>query len=89
MGGLSGVFPKVMKRLPFFAAPEKAARGPVYMASSPELAGGIGPLLPALRGSETKSITHEAGVSEWLWHVSEELCGAQRGGPVTGDVRVH
>jgi NAD(P)-dependent dehydrogenase (short-subunit alcohol dehydrogenase family) len=79
MGGLSGVFPKVMKRLPFFAAPEKAALGPVYLASSPELAEVSGRFYLRCKEVKTKSITHDTGVAERLWHISEELCGLEPG----------
>ena len=53
MRGTVGVFPKVMKRMPFFASPARAARTIVYAAASPELEGVSGRFY--LRGKEWRA----------------------------------
>jgi retinol dehydrogenase-14 len=74
MRGLPGLFPRLMKRIPFlFGSPEQGARTPIYAASAPELAGVSGRFF--LRGHErrTRPITYDTDVAARLWTVSEEL----------------
>jgi NAD(P)-dependent dehydrogenase (short-subunit alcohol dehydrogenase family) len=73
MRGAAGLFPKVMKRLPIFASPAKAARTPVYVASSDQLGGVTGQFY--LRGKQWKAkpIARDPEVAARLWDGSEQL----------------
>jgi retinol dehydrogenase 14 len=74
MRGLPGLFPRLMKRIPFlFVSPEQGARTPIYAASAPELAGVSGRFFLRGRERRTRPITHDTGVAARLWTVSEEL----------------
>lgn len=74
MHGAAALFPKVMKRMPFFKSPEKAARTIVHAAASPELDGVSGRLY--MRGKELKlkPIARDTQLAARLWTVSEQLC---------------
>ena len=77
MTGLPGLFPLVMKRIPFlFQSPEKGARTSIQLASSPELAGVSGRFFLRQRERRTKPITYDRSVAAQLWHVSEDMCAA-------------
>lgn len=74
MSGLPGLFPRLMKRIPFlFVNPEKGAGTSVYVASSAEIAGISGRFFLRCRETRTKPITYNADVAARLWNVSEEL----------------
>ena len=74
MKGLPGLFPALVKRIPFLLrSPEKAAETYVYLASSPEVAGVSGRFYSRRRESKTKRITYDTGVAARLWDVSESL----------------
>ncbi len=75
MRGVNGLFPKVMKRMPFFARPEKAARTLVYAASALELDGVSGRFYFRCKERQLKPIARDADVAARLWAISEELCG--------------
>jgi hypothetical protein len=64
-----------MKRMPFFASPEKAARTLVYAASAPELDGISGRFYLRSREKKPKPIATDTETAARLWRVSEELCG--------------
>jgi NAD(P)-dependent dehydrogenase (short-subunit alcohol dehydrogenase family) len=74
MHGRAALFPKVIKRMPFFKNPEKASRTIVYAASSAELDGVSGRLY--MRGKELKlkPIARDRELAARLWTVSEQLC---------------
>jgi hypothetical protein len=73
--GLPSLFPRLMKRIPFlFSYPERGARTPVYVASSPDLDGVSGRFFLRCRETRTKRITYDADVAARLWSLSEELC---------------
>jgi NAD(P)-dependent dehydrogenase (short-subunit alcohol dehydrogenase family) len=74
LSGPVALFPKVMKRLPFFGSPEKAARTVVYAAVSRETAGVSGRFF--LRGREwhDKRVVKDRALARQLWRVSEQLC---------------
>jgi NAD(P)-dependent dehydrogenase (short-subunit alcohol dehydrogenase family) len=76
MSGLPGLFPRLMKRIPFlFVSPEQGARTSIYVASAPDLAGISGHFFLRCRARRTKPITYNAAVAARLWSVSEQLCG--------------
>ena len=76
MSGLPGLFPRLMKRIPFlFVSPEQGARTSIYVASAPDLAGISGHYFLRCRERRTKPITYNADVAARLWSVSEQLCG--------------
>lgn len=75
MRGLAGLFPRLMKRIPFlFVSPEKGARTSIHVASSPQLAGISGRFFLRCRERRTKPITYHTDVAARLWGVSEQLC---------------
>jgi retinol dehydrogenase-14 len=77
MIGLPGLFPLVMRRIPFlFQSPEKGARTSIELASSPELAGVSGRFFLRQRERRTKPITHDRSAAARLWQVSEAICAA-------------
>jgi NAD(P)-dependent dehydrogenase (short-subunit alcohol dehydrogenase family) len=76
MTGLPGLFPRLMKRIPFlFGSPEQGARTLVFAASARELANTTGRFLLKSRQHKTRTITYDAAVAARLWTVSEELTG--------------
>lgn len=78
MRGLPGLFPRVMKRIPFLLrSPEEGARTLVYAASAQELARVSGRFYLRCRERLTKPITYDSEVARRLWEVSESLLGAK------------
>lgn len=76
MRGLPGLFPRLMKRIPFLLVrPEKGARTSIYVASAPELANISGRFFLRGRARRTRPITYNADMAARLWSVSERLCG--------------
>ena len=75
--GLRGVFPKVMKRMPFFHTAERGAETIVYVASAPELIDVSGRFYQDRRERRSKPITYDTAVAAGLWQLSEQLCGLQ------------
>jgi retinol dehydrogenase-14 len=73
--GLPGLFPKLMKRLPFFVSAELGARTSIYLACSLEVAGLSGRFFFHERERRTKPVTHSADVARRLWSISEHLTG--------------
>jgi retinol dehydrogenase 14 len=73
MGGLPGLFIRALKATPIPASPEKAARGHIYVASSPELDGVSGRFFMRTKEKRSKPITYDRDVAARLWDVSEEL----------------
>jgi NAD(P)-dependent dehydrogenase (short-subunit alcohol dehydrogenase family) len=77
MTGLPSLFLKLVKRIPFlFVYPERGARTPVYVASSPDIDRVSGRFFLRCRAVGTKPITYDHEVAARLWAVSEELCAA-------------
>jgi NAD(P)-dependent dehydrogenase (short-subunit alcohol dehydrogenase family) len=75
MTGLPGLFPKIMKKLPFFQTPEKGARTPVYVASSDAVDSVTGKYFTKCRQALSKPITHDKRVALKHWNISEALTG--------------
>jgi NAD(P)-dependent dehydrogenase (short-subunit alcohol dehydrogenase family) len=72
--GLPRLFPLAMKRIPFlFAEPAHGARTPVYLASSPDVAGISGRFFMKERAIRTKAISYDVEVARRLWKLSEQL----------------
>lgn len=77
MRGLPRLFPLIVKRIPFlFAPPERGAETPVYLATSPEVAGVSGRFFMHMREMRTKPISYDLNVAQRLWNISEELTGS-------------
>lgn len=68
---------KVVIRLlaPFMASPEKGARTPIYLATSPEVAGVTGKYFVNEKEKKSSPISYDTAVAQRLWRVSEELTG--------------
>lgn len=72
--GLPRLFPLIMKHIPFLFAPvAQGARTPVYLASSPEVAGISGRFFMREREMRTRRISYDTEVSRRLWNISQEL----------------
>jgi retinol dehydrogenase 12 len=63
-----------MQNFPLLASPEKGAQTPVYLASSPDVAGVTGRFYYRCREMRTKPITHDVKLARRLLDVSEALC---------------
>jgi NAD(P)-dependent dehydrogenase (short-subunit alcohol dehydrogenase family) len=74
MHGLAGLFPRVMKRLPFFQSPERGARSVIYAASSPELEGETGKYLVKSKPTRSSAITYDTELRTRHWAISQQLC---------------
>ncbi len=89
--GLYSLVPVVMKHIPFlFVAPSRAARTPVYLASSPAVAGITGRYFMQNRDLRTRPVSYDTEVARRLWEVSEELTGGrfQPAEPISLQMRV-
>ena len=73
MTGLVGLAPRIMKRLPIFKKPAKAARTVIELAAAPELEGVSGHFLFRGKDKPTKKLTHDLDIAAELWDVSECL----------------
>jgi NAD(P)-dependent dehydrogenase (short-subunit alcohol dehydrogenase family) len=73
MTGVVGVAPRIMKRLPIFKTPDKAARAIVELASAPELEGVSGRFFLRGKDKPTEKLTHDVDIAAELWDVSECL----------------
>ena len=73
--GPRGLFPKVMKRMPFFHSAERGADTTVHAAAAPELAGVSGRFFQDRQERRSKPITYDTTVATALWQLSERLCG--------------
>ena len=56
-------------------SPEEAARTPVYLAISPEVAGISGRYFENMRPARSTPLTHDRIVQERLWEIAETLTG--------------
>jgi retinol dehydrogenase-12 len=82
MKGLPGLFPSLMKRIPFlFGSPEKAAITYVHLASSVDVEHITGKFFLKGRERKTRSITYDDKVAAKLWTVSEKLTNTRNGQP--------
>jgi retinol dehydrogenase 12 len=75
--GLHALFPKVMKRMPFFHSAERGAETIRYVASAPDMTGVSGRFYQDCRERRSKPITYDTAVAAGLWQLSEQLCGLQ------------
>jgi hypothetical protein len=60
---------------PFLKSPEKGARTPIYLASSPEVEGVTGKYFSGKRVRRSARRSHDVAAGERLWHESERLVG--------------
>jgi NAD(P)-dependent dehydrogenase (short-subunit alcohol dehydrogenase family) len=73
--GLPALLSFLIRKLPLLLAyPEQGARGPVYVASSPVLAGVSGRFFLRCRETRTNPITYDPEVAARVWEISEALC---------------
>jgi retinol dehydrogenase-14 len=77
--GAAAVFPKVMKKMPFFHSAEKGSRVVVYAAAEPTLADVTGEFFMNNKPRKSKPITHSLEAAAQLWTLSEELTGLATG----------
>jgi NAD(P)-dependent dehydrogenase (short-subunit alcohol dehydrogenase family) len=73
MHGFPQRFSKVMKRTPIFATPDKAALGPIYLATSPDMQEITGKFYLRTKERISKKISHDPAIAARLWTISEQL----------------
>jgi retinol dehydrogenase 14 len=73
MHGLPMRFSKMMKHTPMFARPDKAALGPIYLATSPDMQGISGKFYLRTKPQTSKKISYDPDVAARLWTVCEQL----------------
>ena len=73
MHGFPQRFSKVMKRTPIFTTPDKAALGPIYLATSPDMQGITGKFYLRTKERNSKKISHDPAIAARLWTISEQL----------------
>jgi NAD(P)-dependent dehydrogenase (short-subunit alcohol dehydrogenase family) len=73
----SGRFMRMMFPLvtPFMKTPEQGAVTPIYLASSPDVAGATGIYYANRRPQRSSKASHDRDVASRLWEVSAELTG--------------
>jgi NAD(P)-dependent dehydrogenase (short-subunit alcohol dehydrogenase family) len=75
LSGLQGLYPLVMRRIPFLLRyPEQGAKTLDYAASSPSLERVSGRFFMRRGERRTKPITYDENVARRLWSKREELC---------------
>lgn len=60
---------------PFLASPEKGARSPIYLATSPEMEGVTGKYFEKMKETQSSPESYDVGTATRLWEVSAELTG--------------
>ena len=60
--------------------PEEAAKTPVWLARSPEVAGVSGKYFDTMHAVRSSALTYDRGVQERLWKMAENLTGMSREG---------
>ena len=76
MGGLPGLMPRVILRLPLFTvSPEVGAYTSVFLASAPELNKVTGRFYRRMLERKTAAISYDRKTAEHLWVVSSKLTG--------------
>jgi NAD(P)-dependent dehydrogenase (short-subunit alcohol dehydrogenase family) len=63
---------------PFFMSAEKAARGAIRLATSPELEGVTGKYFSKMKEAKSSRESYDVEAAQRLWQVSEELTGLLR-----------
>jgi NAD(P)-dependent dehydrogenase (short-subunit alcohol dehydrogenase family) len=64
---------KIMKHTPMFAKPDKAARGPIYLATSPDMQRISGKFYLRTKPETSKKISYDPDVAARLWTVCDQL----------------
>jgi retinol dehydrogenase-14 len=75
MSGAAGLFPKLMKRMPFFHSAVKGAEVVVWAASEPSLADQSGRFYMKNKERKSKKVTYDEALAGQLWTMSELLSG--------------
>ncbi len=74
MTGAAGLFPKIMKKMPFFHSAAAGAKVVVYASSSPEVQGATGLFYMKSKERKSKKVTHDPTLATQLWDISTQLC---------------
>jgi retinol dehydrogenase 14 len=75
MTGMASLFPRLMKRLPFFHSAEVGAETVIFAAASPTLDGVTGAYLTKSKPACSKPITYDREIALRHWAISEALTG--------------
>jgi NAD(P)-dependent dehydrogenase (short-subunit alcohol dehydrogenase family) len=70
-GGTLAFMSKILR--PIMASPEAGARGPIYLAIDPEVAGTTGAYFVNCKRRESAPITYDREIAAKHWRISEEL----------------
>src|SRR5919108_5740848 len=88
LGKQNRVVRAVMNVLHVFAkSPKKVAETPIYLASSPDVAGVSGQYFVDKKEVPSSPESYDAVTAERLWKVSEELCGLRVSAVRSGDLQ--
>ena len=86
LGKQNPVVSAVMDVIHIFAKrPQEGAETPVYLASSPDVAGVTGKYFIDKEEVRSSEASYDKDAAKRLWKVSEELCGLDVSGVKTGD----
>jgi NAD(P)-dependent dehydrogenase (short-subunit alcohol dehydrogenase family) len=89
LGTQNRVVRAVMNVLHFFAkSPRKGAETPLYLASSPDVAGISGQYFIDKKEIPSSQESYDTVTAERLWNVSEELCGLGVSAVRLGDLQI-
>ena len=74
-GGLLGIGVRMAR--PFMASPEKGARTPLYVATSPEVEGVSGKYFSNMKETRSSKESYDDGDAKRLWDLSLKLSGLE------------
>jgi len=74
-GGLFGIGVRIAR--PFMASPEKGARTPLYVATSPEVEGISGKYFSNMKETQSSGESYDEAEAKRLWDVSLKLTGLE------------
>jgi NAD(P)-dependent dehydrogenase (short-subunit alcohol dehydrogenase family)/cytochrome b561 len=70
-GGILSFMAKILR--PIMGSPEAGARGPIYLAVDPEVAGTTGAYFVNCKQRKSARMTYDQTIAAKLWRISEEL----------------
>lgn len=74
-GGLLGIGVRIAR--PFMASPEKGARTPLYVATSPEVEGISGKYFSGMKETQSSKESYDEAEAKRLWDISLKLSGLE------------
>jgi len=74
-GGLFGIGVRIAR--PFMASPEKGARTPLYVATSPEVEGISGKYFSNMKETQSSKESYDESEAKKLWDIRLKLSGLE------------